>query len=603
MAIHRDIFLAALEFTSLSMLTWLAAAAVPWLLHRWFRRPQRTMSWAAVELLLTAVRQRSMRIHMQQWLLLVVRTAILVLVALAAAGPLWREWALGVGGNARTHRIVVVDQSYSMSCEIDSITRLDRAKQRAREIIEAADRGDAYSVIGWSQTADNVLGRPTFEASLALAALDGLQPAQTSADLAAALRTAVTAIDRAADQMPQLDAHDVVFLTDLGRTTWAVDPKVQALFEALAKRASLTVLDVGDAGRDNLAIVQLAVEPTLLLRQRSVELVASVRGFGSQEWSAVSVELSVDGQQIESRQLDLTTGGETEVRFSHAFVDEGAHTVEVSLAVAADCLPLDDRRWLVVNVLPQLRVACFAATPGAADDVARALAPGRTTPGADADSSIEPQVMPLSRLSQVDLTEFAAVLLCNVAELSPREATQVERFVRRGGGLAVLLGRAVASGESSGAPLESLLPMRVLSSQAAGNYRFDPLDYGHPIVSPFRGRTAAGLLNVSVNRYVRLEPISQHPDVETVLALDNGDPALVVDRLGLGRVAVMAIPCSLATRTAAGAPWSSFPVSPSFLPVVRELVGYLVGDRWQQQRNLLVGQQATCTATAFRAYP
>ncbi|MCH8841279.1 MAG: VWA domain-containing protein, partial [Planctomycetes bacterium] len=564
MAIHRDIFLAALEFTSLSMLTWLAAAAVPWLVHRWFRRPQRIMPWAAVELLLTAVRQRSTRIHLQQWLLLAVRTAILVLVALAAAGPLWRQWALGAGGNARTHRIVVVDQSYSMSCEADNTRRLDRAKQRAREIIEAADRGDAYSVIGWSQTADNVLGRPTFEASLALAALEGLQPAQTSADLSAALRTAVAAIDRAADQMPQLAASDVVFLTDLGRTTWAVDPKVQALFETLAKRASLTVLDVGDPQRDNLAIVQLAVEPALLLRQRHVELVASVRGFGSREWSAVSVEMSVDGQRIESRPLDVTTGGETEVRFSHAFVDEGAHTVEVSLAGTADCLPLDDRRWLVVNVLPQLRVACFAATPGAADDVARALAPGRTTPGTEADSSIEPQVMPLSRLSQVDLTEYAAVLLCNVAELSPREAAQVERFVRQGGGLAVLLGRAV----TGGGPLESLLPMQVLPSQAAGNYRFDPLDYGHPIVSPFRGRAAAGLLNVSVNRYVRLEPIAQHPHVETVLALDNGDPALVVDRLGLGRVAVMAIPCSLATRTAAGAPWSSFPVSPSFLPVV-----------------------------------
>ena len=156
----------------------------------------------------------------------------------------------------------------------------------------------------------------------------------------------------------------------------------------------------------------------------------------------------------------------------------------------------------------------------------------------------------------------------------------------------MLLGRAVAAG----GPFESLLPMRVLPSQAAGNYRFDPLDYSHPIVSPFRGRAAAGLLNVSINRYVRLEPIAEHFNVETVLALDNGDPALVVDRLGLGRVAVMAIPCSLATRTAAGAPWSSFPVSPSFLPVVRELVGYLVGDRWQQQRNLLVGQQAACTA-------
>jgi hypothetical protein len=142
------------------------------------------------------------------------------------------------------------------------------------------------------------------------------------------------------------------------------------------------------------------------------------------------------------------------------------------------------------------------------------------------------------------------------------------------------------------------LPVQLLPRQAAGEFRFDPLDYGHPIVRPFRGRAAAGLSNVSVNRYVRMQPSDEHPEVEVVLALDNGYPALVVDRLGLGRVTVMAIPCSLTGHASANGPWSSFAVSPSFLPVVRELVSYLVGDSWQQQRNLLVGQQATCTAAA-----
>jgi hypothetical protein len=591
MAPHDDILLAALEFTSLSMLGWLAAAAVPWLVHRWYRQPQRTMPWAAVELLLTAVRKRSHRIHLQQWLLLAIRTAILVLVALAVAGPLWRDWALGAGGKARTHRILVVDQSYSMTCEADDITRFERAQQRARQIIEAGEPGDAYSVIGWGLTAENILGRATFDGSLALAAIDNLQPVQTSADLAAALRTTMSAIDRAADQIA---AHDVVFLTDLCRNSWAVDPKIQAQIEALAKRASLTVLDVGDARRDNLAIVELAVEPALVLRQHRAEFVAKVRGFGSGEWSAVNVELSVDGQHIDSQPLEVVAGGEAEVRFFHSFVDEGTHTVEVALVGASDGLPIDDRRWLVVKVLPQLRVACFAAAPGAADDVARALAPGGVSSKADAFSSIDPHVMPLSRLSQTDLTDFAAVMLCGVEELSQREAAQIEWFTRQGGGLAVLLGES----NTSEGPLQSLLPVQRLPSLATGDFHFDPLDYGHPIVSLFRGRAAAGLSNVSVNRYVRLQPSAQHPEVETVLAFDNGDPALVVDRLGLGRVAVMAIPCSLAAHTSASGPWSSFAVSPSFLPVVRELVSYLVGDSWQQQRNQLVGQQAACTAPA-----
>jgi hypothetical protein len=589
MALHCNSVVAALEFTSLAMLGWLAAAAIPWLVHRWFRRPQRTMRWAAVDLLLTAIRQRSKRIHLQQWLLLAIRTAILVLVVLAAAGPLWRDWAIGSGGKARTHHVLVLDQSYSMTCQHDGMMRLERAKLRARQLIESSNSGDAFSVVSWGFSPQNVLGRATFDSSLAIDAVNDLQPAHISADLAVALRVAASAIDRTTEQVA---AHNVVLLSDLGRNTWTIDPETQTQIESLAKRATLTLLDVGDAHRDNLAIVELEVEPALTLRQHQLEFVARVRGFGNLAGTSVIVELAVDGRHVDSQPIDLAAAGETEVRFSYSFVDEGAHTVEVSLAGDSDGLPIDDRRWLVVNVLPQLRVACFAASPGAADDVARALAPGGASPNPEDFSPIDPQVIPLGRLSQTDLTKFAAVMLCGASELSPREAVQIEHFARQGGGLAVLLGEPVASD----GPLQALLPVKLLS-QTVGEFRFNPLEHAHPVVQLFRGRATAGLASIPVNRYVRMQTREQHPKVETVLALNNGDPALVVDQLGLGRVAVMALPCSLAANASAKGPWSSFAVSPSFLPVVRELVSYLVGDRWQQQRNLLVGQQAACSAS------
>jgi len=590
LADHRDMFLAALEFTSLSMLGWLAAAVLPWLVHRWFRRPRQTTHWAAVELLLTAVRQRSTRIHVQQWLLLLIRTAILVLIPLAAAGAVWRHWNVGAGGQPRTHHILVLDQSYSMSCEADGSTRLDRAKQRAREIVESGQRGDAYSILAWGQIAENVIGRPTFDETLAVEAIDGMPQAQTPANLGTALRAVATTIDRSGDKHSH---HDVVFITDLGRNSWAIDSETQAQVDELAKRARLTVLDVGDARRGNLAVVELKVEPALVLRQHQVDIIATLRNFSANEQSAVEVALSVDGQQIETQSISFPANSETVVRFSHSFVSEGAQTVEVSLLGLEDGLQLDNRRWVVVNVLPQLRVACFAAESGSADDVARALAPRRSSTGVDSFSPIEPKVFPLGRLSQMNLEEFDAVVLCALSELSPREAAQIERFVRQGGGLAMLLGDVVAGGRS----LQPLLPTKLLQIQDAGVYHFDPLDYDHPIVRLFRGQNASGLLNVSVNRYVQMQVNDGSPAAEVVIAFDSGDPALVVSGLGLGRVAVMAIPCSLAVRTSAGTPWSSFAVSPSFLPIVRELVSYLVDDSWQHQRNLLVGQQATTIAS------
>src|ERR1700754_4386233 len=98
--------LAAIEFASPAMLGWLAAAALPWLINLWSRRRHVETPWAAVDLLLAAVRERSRRLRLRELLLLALRTAILLLVAFAAARPLWREAASSGSAAARTHHVI-----------------------------------------------------------------------------------------------------------------------------------------------------------------------------------------------------------------------------------------------------------------------------------------------------------------------------------------------------------------------------------------------------------------------------------------------------------------------------------------------------------------
>ncbi|MCG8451025.1 MAG: GldG family protein, partial [Pirellulales bacterium] len=249
--------------------------------------------------------------------------------------------------------------------------------------------------------------------------------------------------------------------------------------------------------------------------------------------------------------------------------EEGRYTIEAALAAPADCLPVDDRRWLAIDVRPQLRVACVTSRPGAADEVARALS--------FAQGAIVPEVFPLGRLATLDLATYDALFLAGGAQLAPREVKQLDQYVRAGGALTVLLDGKAGSLE--------FLPVKRAPPIAEGEYRFDPLEYRHPIVRPFRGREKAGLLSVVVSRYVRMAPEEK---AETVLAFDSGDPALVVARHGLGSVAALALPVALSLEQRQ--PWSSFAVSPSFVPVMRELLTYLVSDR--QQQNLLPGQTA-----------
>jgi hypothetical protein len=131
------------------------------------------------------------------------------------------------------------------------------------------------------------------------------------------------------------------------------------------------------------------------------------------------------------------------------------------------------------------------------------------------------------------------------------------------------------------------LPIEIAEQPSTGDWRLDPLDYRHPVMQPFAGRSRSGLLGVRISQYFPLRIVSEGSAPSVALAFTSGDPALVIGEHGLGRVAVLATDPALTTRTE---PWSTFAVSPSFVPLVRELFSYLSADRRSERLNRVVGE-------------
>src|SRR5205807_5691510 len=73
----------SMGFLAPTMLWGAAAAAIPIALHLFFRSRYRTVPWAAMKFLLTSMEQTSRRLRFQELLLLVLRCALLVLLAVA----------------------------------------------------------------------------------------------------------------------------------------------------------------------------------------------------------------------------------------------------------------------------------------------------------------------------------------------------------------------------------------------------------------------------------------------------------------------------------------------------------------------------------------
>ncbi|MGD9723693.1 MAG: BatA domain-containing protein [Pirellulales bacterium] len=593
--------LLAFGFGNLLMLGWLAAAAAPILIHLWNKRKYREVPWAAVEYLLAAMRKNSRRMRLEQWLLLAVRTLIIVLLVFAVAQPFLEQAGFQFVPGGRTLKVLVLDGSYSMAYKPTDKSCFDRARQLAAQIVDESAQGDAFALVLMAAPPVVIVGTPAVEPGDFVDEVENLKLPHGSADLPATLLQ-VEQILNAADN-DDWARREVYFLTDLGRNTWVPDLKdadaaqYRQRLTALSQRAALVVVDLGQGGAENLAATGLAAEDPYATTAREVSFAAQIRNFGAQPKPHHLVEFHVDGRRVKESYVDVPAGEQASVAFSHRFDTPGDHVVE--LRAGPDLLDIDNHRWLSVSVKDRLRVLCVNGKPaagrmtGATDYLALALNP--ETGQGDAPSVVEPEVILESALLERDLSRYDCIFLCNVAQFTASEARVLEGVLARGGGLVFFLGDQVLADrynrELAGEQGVRVLPARVgdIISEAQYQY-FDPLGYRHPLVRVFAGREQSGLLTTPVYKYFRLvvEPSSR---ARVALAFDDGDPAIVEETIQAGRCILVATDGSLSSvDPQTNQHWTTMPVWPSYVPVVQEILALAVGGQ-MNERNLQVGQQ------------
>lgn len=602
------LLLLAFGFGNLAMLGWLAAAAAPLLIHLWSRHRFREAPWAAMQFLLAAMRKNARRLQLQQWLLLAVRTLLIVLVVLAVAEPYGVQLLAG-GGGALAHKIIVLDASYSMGYRAESKTNFANAKQLAGELVKKSPSGDVFTVILMTSQPKLLIGPEVIDHVAVADQIESLTQSCAGAHLEGTLALVRESLmSKENRRLP--DRKEVYFFTDLQSRTWAPlenvsqpagdksNAEIMKAVESLAKIGPLNVIDVGQPNASNLALTNLASSDSVITRARDASFEATLHAFGKTSQAQCRVELLVDDVTVGEQTVALAAGGDASVHFSHRFESPGEHVVTVR--ASGDHLEVDNSRSLVVPVRDEIRVLCVTGREGAAKYLASAL-----NPNPAGGSAIRPVVISDGDLADTKLADFDCVFVCNVPQITVSEAERLMRYAADGGGVVFFLGdRVVAdrynalADRTTGADDERakkseiasapgpLIPAKIGELVAQQQFGLDPLEYRHPIVAPFRGRERAGLLTTPVARHYRLDVSKSAPGVEVAAALPGGDPFIVTSPVGRGRTVLIATDGSLASVDAtSGEPWTTWPTWPSFLPIVRELLAYATSgqhDRWQQ---------------------
>ncbi len=164
------------------LLAGLTAAGVPLLLHLISRREPPTVVFPAVRYLVDTTREHQRRLRLQNWLLLLLRTLLIITLVLAAAGP--SAPIRQAGGHGPTALVLVVDNSLSSGAVAAGTTVLTDLRAAGRRVLERATPEDAL----WLITADGAPRRG--ESATLTRLLDSLTPSARRMDLGATLTLA-----------------------------------------------------------------------------------------------------------------------------------------------------------------------------------------------------------------------------------------------------------------------------------------------------------------------------------------------------------------------------------------------------------------------------
>lgn len=424
------------------------AAAGPVLIHLLNRRRFRVVHWAAMDFLREALKRNRKILQLRDIALLVLRTAAILLFGMALAHPYFAGAGPGqIDPNAPVHAILIIDNSMSMAYRQGTGTLLDKAKLRARDLIEALPEGSRVTVLPLCGGA--VFSRDAFrtkkDAEKALSRIVVVDRAGTAARAADLAREGMK---QAAD-VPDA-AKRVVFISDQQAQNWR-GVSGESFFKGLPE---VQLVDVSARNPENSWVSDFRVLDGLADCSTPTKFIATISHQGPAARRDVQVAFSIDGAVVQSKTIDLNPDQTVEVAFEHKFSDPPSPgsirwaTAKVSLP--PDRLEIDDSRFLAVPVVAALPVV-FVDQYGESEDPQqnrlgethnfRQLLAPQTARGDRQARFVRVVQRRVDQLNEQVLRDARLVVVAGVK--SPGSAAVVRllrEFVRQGGQLVIAAG-------------------------------------------------------------------------------------------------------------------------------------------------------------------
>ena len=600
------------------------AVSVPVIIHLLNNRKFQRVRWAAMRFLRTSVERNRRRMRIED-LLLLVRCAIVLFLALALARPVLRRASARLLGRSAVTAVLVIDSSGSMSATDGVNSRFDLAKRAAQQVIDSLPAGSSVAVWTATDAPHPIIPEPTMELNLARAAVRDATPTDRATDVFPAVRAAADLLKRRA-----AGTKELYVVTDGQLLGWRWLDDVRQLLEGAKQDFRSRVILVGQHEQRNLAVTELRQASGLAPVDRPLRFQVEVSNTGATEARDVRVRLHLDSAApsaeikgpdpfnkgdrtlysppVADAVIDvIETGKSKTVSLFAKLAGEGYHTVTAS--IEHDRVPADDQRTIAVRAVSKVSVLLVDGEPGREPRdsevffLRNALVP---VPPAEVEQYFVKvtTVLPAD-LPQQNFDDFDAIVLANVPDFAPATLDAFSAYVQRGGGLVFFPGENtnVTFYNEQLAERHKLLPARLGAAKGEAGaekalLNLQDKNFDHPIAAIWNDPTSGAPSSAS---FYRVTPIEESPELKgepasragktpkpstapatapttadsqperprVVMRFSDGSPAIVERPVGRGRVILFA--------STADTAWNDLAVKPGiYVPLLYRALGSIV---------------------------
>lgn len=402
-----------MQFIYPTFLFALAAIAIPIIIHLFHFRRFKKVYFTNVKFLQEVKEESAARSRLKNLLVLTMRILAVSFLVFAFAQPFipQKDTAVKAGQKAVS---LYVDNSFSMDARTADVPLIEKAKQRAREIVSAYSAEDEFQII----TCD-FEGRHQRLVSQedALQLIDEIQPS-----FAVKASSKVLAKQRQVLNTAKADNKVVYHISDFQKNVTDLEATQDTTVE-------INLVPLQSVELRNVAIDSCWFEAPVQMLNQTNRLIVKIENLSDEEVEDVRVSLKLDGQVKPLGNLTLAANQTIYDTVNITIVRTGWHEAELSITDFP--VNFDDNYYFTFNVQKEIKVLAI-----------NDAAPNKFLSSAFGNNGyFKVKNQASNKIDYSKLSEYQLIILNELVNVSSGLGFELKQYISSGGNVAVFPNR------------------------------------------------------------------------------------------------------------------------------------------------------------------